>query len=356
MKALRSLALLLGACTVLAACAADVARVKVIRDGTPNTAAWQLLTEHWTEPKLAVLARSERLLEVVAERESELDAVLRLAAWSSRQWPAGVPEPYPKSNALDILGDIRAGRTSGFCGQYAYVLADVMKAVGFFAVRYVETFSREDRGHFTVEVWIDELQSWVLIDPMYAVYYRGSDGRPLSSLDLHDVAVQETWDEAAPVLLRPRPQDDRGFASLPHGGVGGFYHLAVSLRSDYLRHPRPVTVRERFASFLAYADPRVPATERASAYLLSSSSRKDFAWPVNQVYVETVSVDRDGAVLRLTSRRTTPNLRGFEVSVDGGEWRPLDGTTVHVSRGARVEARAVNAAGHRGRPSIVKVL
>jgi len=100
---------------------------------------FHFIPEHWKESKLRQLRDAEGFKDIL--HQGQLDLFLKLCDWTHRQWKTSVPDPYPLSNAIDILADIRSGKTGGFCGQYAYVLADVLKAMGFFAVRYVELWS-----------------------------------------------------------------------------------------------------------------------------------------------------------------------------------------------------------------------
>jgi len=339
-------------------CSPAVPRVEVVRDGTPSVANWQLLCEDWSEPSIDELARSERLDEVLRTDGPFIAVAGSAVSWTSRQWTTGVPDPYPRSNALDILREIRAGRTSGFCGQYAYVLADVLKSLGFFAVRYLELATREGASHFVVEAWSDEHQKWVALDPQFAVYYLGPEGVPLSGLDLHDLAVSGGYGLSRTVALEPRPPTLR-LSDFPHDLVPYYYHLAASTRSDYMRHARPVTVGERFATFLYFDDPRVPAGELQDRYPLRTSRREDLAFPVNQVYVTTrAGGDGRGVWLDLSTRQTTPSFEGFEVRFDGGPWRQLPGSELRlepVDRPLTVEVRARNRLGRHGRPSVIAV-
>lgn len=332
-------------------------RVEIVRDGTAASPLWPLTTEHWTEEKLRVLAIQEGLDELAPRDAKFLEIVHALVPWTSRQWTSGIPDPYPRSNALDILADIRAGTTSGFCGQYAYVLADALKAVGLFAVRYCELQSRSGSAHFAVEAWSDDHQKWVLLDPWLNVYYTTADGAPLSALELHDLAVARTFGEARVVQLEPRPTKPR-IEELEANGLAYYFHLAVSTRSDYMRHPDPVTMLERQTSFVYYDDPEVPPEARLDLYWLRSSRRQDFAYAMNQVYLEVEAAAPDRVVVQCTTRRSAPNFRGFQWRREGLAWRDLDGARLVVTPSTgpgRYEVRTRNAFDRYGAPSAFTV-
>ena len=124
-------------------------------------------------PKIVALRLQEDLDSVVKGCASEHALFEALTLWTRRQFEPGIPDPYPLSNGLDILADIRSGKTGGFCGQYSYLLADALKSLGFYDVRYVETFSGHGDGHFLVEVWDNETGRWLLLDPLSCGAARG---------------------------------------------------------------------------------------------------------------------------------------------------------------------------------------
>src|SRR5574341_946533 len=95
----------------------------------------------------------EKLERFIHEYKDEWQRQVALCNWTNAQFAPGDPDPYPLSNGLDILKDIRSGKTKGFCGQYAYLLADALKALGYFDVRYLELESKEPQLHFNVEEW-----------------------------------------------------------------------------------------------------------------------------------------------------------------------------------------------------------
>jgi len=145
---------------------------------------FDFVPEHWREPGLRQLRDGEDYRQITGQTQLEL--FRKLADWTHRQWTLSVPDPYPPSNAMDILREIRAGRTGGFCGQYAYVLADVLKSLGFFCVRYVELWQDSGRSHFVVEVWLDSSRKWIVLDPTDAVYYvLTASGQPAGALEIH---------------------------------------------------------------------------------------------------------------------------------------------------------------------------
>ena len=152
--------------------------------------------EHWKEQRLFQLRNQENFREISGRNQFEY--FLKLCDWTHRQWQRSVPDPYPLSNAIDILADIRSKKTGGFCGQYAYVLADVLKSLGFFAVRYVELWSGSGESHFVVEAWSDQYQKWAILDPDNNLFYEiEGSGRPASAHGCPRFAVWRKTGEGA---------------------------------------------------------------------------------------------------------------------------------------------------------------
>ena len=201
--------------------------------------------------KVAKLREQERLDDVVAGAGKELEIFRRLTLWSRRQFEPGFPDPYPLSNGLDILADIRSGKTQGFCGQYSYLLADALKSFGFYDVRYVETWAGDGRSHFLVEAWSNQLARWVLLDPLHAALVVDLDGRPLSLWEVHAVHAGSSERGARRQWLAPETEvsrdDEAEYLQL-------FRLPAIGLRNNLSRENRPWSIEQRREQFLALRD------------------------------------------------------------------------------------------------------
>ena len=146
----------------------DGPEILELHQGTVLAVDHPLQVEWSTEPRLLDLRKQEKLDEVVLGASGDLDLFKRLTAWARSQFEPGDPDPYPLSNGISILQDIRSGKTHGFCAQYSYLLGDALKSFGYFAVRYVELESESGSGHFAVEAWSNDLERWILLDPLHA--------------------------------------------------------------------------------------------------------------------------------------------------------------------------------------------
>ncbi len=296
---------------------------------------FDFIYEHWNEERLFVLREGEDYKEL--EAANQFDLYLKLCHWTHRQWEHSVPDPYPLSNAIDILQDIRLGKTGGFCGQYSYVLADVLKSMGFFAVRYVELWSNENKSHFVVEVWLDSHKKWVILDADQDIYYEDANsGLPLNAYEIRQALFEP---KKRNVIARSTVAP---YQSLGPKKIELYANFAVSLRSDLLRHTKPLSVQDRFVMFLFYKDrftnEHFFGTGATIPYMHVTTRLEDVYYECDWARVEYhVANTRDSVSLYFFTDGSTPNFKGFAVSVDQGKkWNRLQGNYYEVKDAGRI--------------------
>ncbi|GAB3423837.1 transglutaminase-like domain-containing protein [Flindersiella endophytica] len=111
-----------------------------------------------------------------------------LLRWVAQRWKHANDHVAP--DALEILDRVDGGSRFA-CDEYAVVLAQGLNALGIPA-RRVGLFQRDHyfgvgRAHSVAEAWIDDLDSWVLLDGQNGAYWRAEAGRPLSTHELHGI-------------------------------------------------------------------------------------------------------------------------------------------------------------------------
>jgi hypothetical protein len=310
------------------------------------------IPEHWKEAKLQQLRQSENFKDI--RFSDQLDLFLKLCDWTHRQWPTSVPDPYPLSNAVDILADIRSGKTGGFCGQYAYVLADVLKSMGYFSVRYVELWSARGESHFVVEAWSDQFGKWMVLDPGENVYYafQGSD-LPASALE-----VRETLRRSGPIVARSAgtPRSDRGKHKMHL-----YANFAASTRSDLMRLAKPLTIRDRFEMFLFFKDENTDpgAFNGRIPYTHTTSRVEDIYFDCNYVRIEHQIDKRQKRIsFTFSTEGSMFNFDCFAISTDRGKsWR-RSGSELSFPiprQPLSLLVAPVNMSGRFGRPTRVEI-
>jgi transglutaminase-like putative cysteine protease len=163
----------------------------------------------------------ENLDRIVEGCRNDFELARKLMKWSRSQWKPGRPDPYPPINALDILREIRANRTGGFCAQYNYVFVQGLHSFGIRA-RYVTIVNHE-----VTEVWIPTFHRWVCFDPLYDAYYSDRMGTPLSVYEI----VRNVRNQQQVRIHSNQPVTD------PDSHLRQFARFAVWLKNDHVSSP-----------------------------------------------------------------------------------------------------------------------
>ncbi|MFO8058261.1 MAG: transglutaminase-like domain-containing protein [bacterium] len=331
--------------------------------------------ENYNYPGLVDLREREGLEEVVAPGETEFKKMLLLNDWVNSQWEHGFPGPYPPWNANVILPMIRAGKTSGLYAQYAVVMVQACLSLGWQA-RYVDIAPESKKAemtHFTLEVWSNQFDKWVLLDPFYGCHFE-KKGIPLSALELHRDAVKKNT--AKVKLVKGNGENsEKNIGDLTKDKlIARYYHLAVDLRNDHMS--RPHSFFNRHQSYLSWRDDFTDGREEVFSFF--TKTPEHFNFPMNQVRLTILGGDKSG-VLNVMIRTNTPGLKFLEIK-DGKQWKdyysPFDteagkpvlsytlsryygGVFIYkwkLSPGKnRLQARSVNARGVRGPESSLLV-
>ncbi|MCD7900703.1 MAG: transglutaminase-like domain-containing protein [Bacteroides sp.] len=132
--------------------------------------------------------RSECPIDSLAALGStELDKARIIATWVHGLWEHdGWNEPQ-KSDALYILEQVKKGQRFR-CVEYGVVTTACLNAIGLksrtLALRTKDAETRPSgAGHVLMEVFINELDKWIMIDPQYDMI-TFSNGIPLNAVEL----------------------------------------------------------------------------------------------------------------------------------------------------------------------------
>ncbi|HUT54734.1 MAG TPA: transglutaminase-like domain-containing protein [bacterium] len=293
------------------------ASVKLVEEqnGLIRPRSWEFRSERLDHPGLAALREREKLDEVVAAGKDELDKMALLCDWVNSQWPLGTPHPYPPWDANQILDLIRSGRTGGFCAQYAVVLAQCCLALGWQA-RYLDVLTEDKKpgnGHFTVEVWSNQYDQWVLLDPFYDCRFE-RDGRPLSALQVHQALVSGEIDAVTMVVGKGK-NALAGVKFNQKAVMEKFFHLSADPRNDHLSHP--FNFWDRADTYLSWKD---SATDgRPELYRDITDDPLDFDFPLNQAQARLMASAAPDTLTCLV-RTNMPEAETLELKFEGGLW------------------------------------
>lgn len=315
-----------GLLLIVFAAAAFVLKVSE-NNGRWAVASHQAVEEDLSHPALKRLREREKLGALKAGR-SQLETIVALRGWARKQWEPGSKFRYPPWDALEILDLARKGNR-GFCAQYGVVYAQAAMALGLHA-RYIDIV-----GHFVTEVWSDELDKWIVMDPYVDLHYE-RNGVPLNARELCEVH----WRGEEGEVLKVGSDWKKERAS--EEDLKLYRKYALYLRSNQLANPVTVDRGGRQEKLVKSADiSRYPligggASEVTYIHTIVSfndpfAKEKFTAWPVlddlrvyerpvNQAIINIAGTDPDGTVRIALVAEGTPDLDSFLFRFNDGPW------------------------------------
>lgn len=326
-------------------------------NGKPARNRYPFRHESTGQAQLGELRERHDFAERMGELQTELERMACLRDWVKAQFATGTPSPYPPWNALVVLAWINSGWTAGFCAQYCQVFVQAALALGW-SPRYVGVFDQAaGRGHVTVEIWSNQFNKWILMDPTYNVHFERR-GVPLNALELHAAWLENATQSIDIAGGRHHFENDPYDEAKRDELFAYFSHFNIYLRNDHLSVPltadeERAETQGRQVYSLNYIDQDTPPQKRFGAY--QSSRVDDFYWPLNQVYVRVAGFSKDDLHLKL--RHNMPNFSHYRVTVNG-QSRSVPGSslTVDLAQGTtRIDVAAMNVLAVCGPASVLTV-
>ena len=218
------------------------------------------------------------------------------------------------------------------------------------------------RAHCINEVWSTDYGKWVAMDVggdsndgTKFTYHFERNGVPLSALEAHRAWVEKKYGDVA-VVPEPGPATGDRFAAASRLGL--FDRFMISLRNDELAAPEPGELEHGMCSYhydgyLFWEDEE---TEPLPWFSRHTNRVGDLYWTVNRARIHLRQGSGAG-VLEVELETETPNLKGFEIKVDGKGWGARGASfewPLHAGEN-RLEVRPTNDFGRAGAVSRVTV-
>lgn len=308
-------------------------------------------------PYLRELRARYHFDEIVRGARDEYQAMLALGAWVGTRWDHGTDPLTGTRQVCDPIAVIEAGRQGEkyWCQIAAVTMVHAATAMGWQA-RLV-TLSRDGYTweHAVAELWSNEFDKWFVVDTDFNVVYERA-GVPLSAfeLDRDGLALQRGHELTVRPIAPAKP-------SLPLTDLMPFYrYVHIDMRNDWCSRKLP-------RGSPAGGDLATWWTVRGDFHrpLLTAMRRVDdgrlFDWKVNTTAIYGVAAERlEGGRyrLRIALAGYSPVFRAFEVSTDGGGWRPIVGArdALVLAGGAHsIAARVLTSMGAQGPVSHVSI-
>lgn len=122
---------------------------------------------------LSEMRKTYNLNGLVNGQMNELDKIVTILDWASKQWEHNGSNTPSKQDALTILKEAREGKQFR-CVEYGIVATSALNSIGIPArtlglkTRDVEKVMR-GAGHVVSEVYSKELVKWIFIDPQFNI-------------------------------------------------------------------------------------------------------------------------------------------------------------------------------------------
>lgn len=327
--------------------------------------------------RMATLREEFRLEDVVAGAESEFEGFLALKRWVRSRWNHGWSHGKEKpKDGLDILRQAAQGEQFQ-CGHFAMTYVDCARALGWPArtigvsienCEFPRDYHIGNVGHAIAEIWSNEYEKWIVMDPDMNVYYRRA-GLPLCGLEVRDAWLSGKADEVEMVQDEPlfvMPSGDYTIQALRDEAPDRDWTAeVVRLTLERFARNRAIDYYARLsAGGWTWVDERALPTFVAHYWprqLRPTTNPDDMYWSLNMVRLAArPSWDERSSKLEVTLEHCMPWFDHYEVRLDapgtrildGGDWRRTEATFDWPMREGvnRLECRAVNA---RRRPGIV---
>lgn len=129
---------------------------------------------------------------LVKEARSDTDKAMAILHWVHSQWNHNGSNEPRKNDAISILEEVKEGKNFR-CVEYGIVATACLNAVGLKARTLgLKTEDVETRpsgaGHVLLEVYLDDLQKWALLDGQWDVM-PVLDGKPLNAVEFQQAIV-----------------------------------------------------------------------------------------------------------------------------------------------------------------------
>lgn len=141
---------------------------------------------------LRELRNQYNLEELVSGDKGDMDRILTILDWTSRQWSHNGSNVPSKSDAITILQEAKEGKQFR-CVEYGIVATTALNSIGFHArtlglkSRDVEKVMR-GAGHVVSEVYSEELGKWIYMDPQFNIIPT-LNGTPLNGVEFQKAIV-----------------------------------------------------------------------------------------------------------------------------------------------------------------------
>ena len=290
----------------------------------------------------------------------QIDQIMELNNWVRSQWVHGSNRDvnFFRFNALDILEQAKKG-AQYWCQVASMTFIQAVVAAGYQA-RLISLYADPNREpeHAVAEVWVDDLEKWIVFDTDFNIYYVSRFGIPLSALEIHKMFVTGNSEKIKVVkgIHRPENYDIEAAAAQPLL-LPYYKYFCVDMRNDWLSntyfigHPKRSDQNSTcWDGGLGMGDFNMKPTTQYESELYWSINGADI-----RIYID--SIEKNSIDVTVHLQTITPNFNRFEIEENSikricysssFKWQLRPGRNAFT-------ARAVNDSGQMGSPSSLSI-
>lgn len=296
-------------------------------------------------------------------KASQMALFAEINDWVRQQWIHGVDGSvdFRQFSASDIIQSARKGARY-WCQVASMTFIQVLSSMGYQSRLLSLSGQRgSPPDHAVAEVWVDDIQKWVVFDTDFNLYYVDESGMPLNALELHRSLSNGRTAGITAVKGPYRPEvfdvEEVGAQPLLLPYYRYFY---LDMRNDWLTNVYfPGHPRRSDKSTLRWED--VGQQETFLDLIPNTSDETELYWPLNHVEIRLGVGRSEGkrSKLDVYLKTVTPNFERFEIGVnDRASFSHTSSTWVWVLEPGvnTLTVRAVNVFGVKGSPSRLGIL
>lgn len=263
--------------------------------------------------------------------------------------------------------------THWFCTHFAYLYVLFAVAKGWTAriLNIGRDNPQDTHGHMVCEVWNDELQKWIVVDPLYAAWFscRAKPDEPLSYMEIRaDWLVHRGRNVRAHFCVEDWRKNifcsERSIPAVEHNGgerelhpdmyFWGVAYLTNRFLTDAYadRHHLVLMWRDSWNDGRLWLHQNKPVSYHLERRLVTTGHPMDFHPPLNNVAI-WIRCSAKAAIVHL--KTLTPNFSHFEMK-RMGQWRRIPAEFVLPRKKGRFcwQFCSVNQFGGAGKRSVLK--
>jgi hypothetical protein len=322
--------------------------------------------DSFDNPRLKQLREQFKLDEVVAPGKDEFERQLLLLDWVNHRFKKFGRPSSPARGALDILQAIDQGN-SFFCAHYGDVLVSAAASMGWvdrsLALRRPDNVGSGSTEHTSTEIWSNQYRKWIMLDPTFAMYVEKADGDgvPLSAYELRQEWFYQDGRNLVFVLDKQRKRYRRSDMPVLRGRYEGFGDLVLDPGAlnpyafiGYVPNTNFMDGGPDWGHMFITRDKLCDGTKWHQRTSPADPATEPY-FPINQ---SAMTITLDGRALKVALRTMTPNFKTYMTRLDGGEWKPLETSSItwapHAGRN-QLEVKTVNRFGVDGPVSLAEV-